>query len=165
MESAVFPRRGPFHLSPAGSRCHCLMAAAPRPDSPEIQYEDDFWECLGREPSCEYFPMAFVILVCFIPFNGCHCNPAFQICPLLQHCSHPRSAWTLPPLTDPSWWESRPYEERPRDRSRSPRRAPRTPPGPPPPTPSTEISPHVGTRVPMTPPELLGPAPCTPESQ
>ena len=52
MESAVFPRRGPFYLSPAGSRCHCLMAAAPRPDSPEIQYEDDFWECLGREPSC-----------------------------------------------------------------------------------------------------------------
>ena len=37
-------------------------------------------------------------------------------------------------------------------------RAPRTPPGPPPPTPPTEISPHVGTRVPMTPPELLGPA-------
>ena len=68
--------------------------------------------------------MAFVILVCFIPFNGCHCNPAFQICPLLQHCSHPRSAWTLPPLTDPSWWESRPYEERPRDRSRSPRKGP-----------------------------------------
>ena len=52
MESAVFPRRGPFYLSPAGSCCHCLMAAAPRPDSPEIQYEDDFWECLGREPSC-----------------------------------------------------------------------------------------------------------------
>ena len=57
--------------------------------------------------------MAFVILVCFIPFNGCHCNPAFQICPLLQHCSHPRSAWTLPPLTDPSWWESRPYRNGP----------------------------------------------------
>ena len=42
---------------------------------------------------------------------------------------------------------------------------PGTPPGLPPPTPPLEVTPHISTMVPMTPPELLDPSPRTPESQ
>lgn len=51
---------------------------------------------------------------------------------------------------------------KPRSRSRSPRIVPRTLPGAPPPT---FLGPIIGQMLPMTPPELLAPAPRTPESQ
>ena len=79
----------------------------------------------------------FEQLLCLVPQNP-HLNMFFALF---------RSDWILPPPSDPSWWERRPWERRPRDevappppnrdRSRSPLREPMTPPGPPPPTPPT----------------------------
>ena len=77
----------------------------------------------------------FEQLLCLVPQNP-HLNMFFALF---------RSDWILPPPSDPSWWERRPWERRPRDevappppnrdRSRSPLREPMTPPGPPPPPP------------------------------
>ena len=113
----------------------------------------------------------FEQLLCLVPQNT-HLNMCFALF---------RSDWILPPPSDPSWWERRPWERRPRDevappppnrdRSRSPL-AQRTDdstwpapddstwPAPPPP----DLL-HPGHRIPATPPELLEPAPRTPESQ
>lgn len=75
----------------------------------------------------------------------------------LQHPSLvPRSDWILPPPDHPVCWERRPE----RSRSPPPRAAPGTPPGPPPRTPPDDVM----LRVPMTPPELLGSPPGTPDS-
>ena len=113
----------------------------------DFVFEDDFWECLGELNHMFTFTLialAWLLSVCCM---------SQQLERSLFMC---RSDWILPPPDHPVWWERRPE----RSRSPPPRPAPRTPPGPPPPTPPGET----GLMMPMTPPELLGPAPGTPDS-
>ena len=104
------------------SSLHCPMAAA---ESPPLQFEDDFWECLAWIDLNNWSALFHTLSKNWIIFFA-----------LL------RSDWILLPPSDPSWWERRRWERRPgdevaplppnRERSRTPLREPMTPPGPPP---------------------------------
>ena len=115
--------------------------------------EDDFWERLGKHI---YGEASIVDITCFNWTVICTLH-AWCLVPFNIHLSClGQTGFCLLLIIPYGEMERRPE----RSRSPPPRAAPGTPPGPPPRTPPDDVM----LRVPMTPPELLGSPPGTPDS-